>query len=318
MTDQNIVYEVRIHGRGGQGGVTAAQLCVDAFDGLGVCQPRFGAERMGSPTESFARMSKNADLVRTNEQVYTPQYVGVLDDSLLNDVNCTAGMPPGGKIVINTCKPIEEIKEKLKREDITIGLVDATNLALKYLGRNVTNTVILGALIKVAPELFTLDQLGVAIGKTFKGALSQKNIDVVKQAMEDTKVYATSVALDYSKQLKAQWSHLDMKLPGFKELDPAGVWYVKDINGGSARVNTGSWGVTVAKFHPEFCINCHNCVFICPDFCIKREERDGKWVVVGVDEFHCKGCASCVEVCPGKVDKETKERHSALTMSMKC
>jgi pyruvate ferredoxin oxidoreductase gamma subunit len=316
--DKDIVYEVRIHGRGGQGGVTAAQLCVDAFDGVGVCQPRFGAERMGSPTESFARVSKNPDLVRTNEQVYSPQYVGVLDDSLLDVVNCTAGMPPGGKIVINTCKPIEEIKAKLKREDVTIGLVDATSLALKYLGRNVTNTIILGALIKAGPELFTMEQLANAIGKTFKGAIAQKNMDVIKVAADETKLYPSSVPLDYGKNMKAQWSHVELNLPGFKDLDKAGVWYVKDINGGSNRVNTGSWGVAVAKFHPEFCINCQNCVFICPDFCIKREEKDGKLVVVGVDEFHCKGCASCVEVCPGKVDKETKEKHLALTMTMKC
>ena len=74
--DENTVIEVRIHGRGGQGGVTAAQLCVDAFDGPGVCQPAFGAERMGSPTESYARMSKNPELVRTNEKVYASTICG--------------------------------------------------------------------------------------------------------------------------------------------------------------------------------------------------------------------------------------------------
>jgi len=298
--------------------VTAAQLCVDAFDGMGVCQPKFGAERMGSPTESFARMSKNPDLVRTHEQVYSPQYSAVLDDSLLTDVNCTAGLPPGGFLIVNTCKPIEEIKAKAKRDDINIVLIDATSLALKFLGRNVTNTVILGALVKVAPDLFNLEQLSDAIAKTFKGALAQKNIDVVKVAAESTVVYPVDVKLDFSKDAKKAWSHIDLNLPGFKDLDPAGVWYVKDIRGGSKRVNTGSWGVSVAKFHPEFCINCHNCVFICPDFCIKREEKDGKMTVVGVDEFHCKGCGSCVGVCPGKIDKETKEKHMALTMVMKC
>ena len=83
LSAEDYVISVRFHARGGQGGVTASQLCVDSFDGFGVNQPRFGAERMGSPTESYARMSKNKTLVRTNEQVYTPNYVGVLDDSLL-------------------------------------------------------------------------------------------------------------------------------------------------------------------------------------------------------------------------------------------
>jgi 2-oxoacid:acceptor oxidoreductase gamma subunit (pyruvate/2-ketoisovalerate family) len=318
LDEKNTVFEVRIHGRGGQGGVTAAQLCVDAFDGMGVCQPRFGAERMGSPTESFARMSKNPNLVRTNEQVYSPQYVGVLDDSLLSDVDCTAGMPTGGFLIINTCKPIDEIKIKIKKADINIVLIDATNLALKHLGRNVTNTIILGALVKIAPHLFTMDKLADAIGRSFKGAIAQKNIDVIKLASEQTTVYPTGAKLDFTQETKKRWSHVELNLPGTKDLDKAGVWYVKDINGGSKRVNTGSWGVACAKFHPEYCINCHNCVFICPDFCIKREEKEGKMQVVGVDEFHCKGCASCVEVCPGKKDKETGQINKALTMVMKC
>ncbi|MHA1896669.1 MAG: hypothetical protein ACTSU2_04660, partial [Promethearchaeota archaeon] len=74
---EDYVINIRFHARGGQGGVTASQLCVDSFDGYGVNQPRFGAERMGSPTESYARLSKNPNLIRTNEQVYTPNYVGV-------------------------------------------------------------------------------------------------------------------------------------------------------------------------------------------------------------------------------------------------
>ena len=106
-------------------------------------------------------MSKNYEKVRTNEQVYSPQYVAVLDDSLLFDVDCTAGIVPGGYLVINTCRPIEEIKEiigKYNPPAIHIALIDATNVALEYLGRNITNTLILGALLKVAPEIFTLDQ----------------------------------------------------------------------------------------------------------------------------------------------------------------
>lgn len=105
---------------------------------------------------------------------------------------------------------------------------------------------------------------------------------------------------------------------GAKELDIAGVWYTKDINGGSRRVNTGSWGSAVAQYHAEFCISCNNCAFICPDFAILRVEKEGKWLVSGIDEFHCKGCAMCTTVCPGKIDKDTKEKHLAITMKMKC
>ncbi|MHA1519324.1 MAG: 2-oxoacid:acceptor oxidoreductase family protein [Promethearchaeota archaeon] len=314
---------IRFHGRGGQGAVTAAQLCSMAFDGPATCMPTFGAERMGSPVASFVKMSKNYEKVRTNEQVYSPQYVAVLDDTLLLDVDCTAGMVPGGFLVINTCRPIEEIKEIIGKNNplpIHIALIDATNLALEYLGRNITNTLILGALLKVAPEIFTLEQLTDAIAEQFSPKIAQKNMDAIKVVPGATQVYLDEKApdLSYDKDYKTAWSHIKLDYIGAKEWDPAGVWYVDQVDGGSRRVNTGAWGVSVAQYHPEYCIQCGNCVFICPDFCILREEKDGKWEVVGVDEFHCKGCGNCVEVCPGRKDKETGEKHKALTMRMKC
>jgi len=122
----DVVIQIRFHARGGQGGVTASQLCVDAFEGYGVNQPSFGAERMGSPTESYARLSKNPNLVRTNEQVYTPNYVGVLDDSLLKDIDVTQGMFPGGYLIVNTTMSYDEIRSKVKRKDINFAKLDAT------------------------------------------------------------------------------------------------------------------------------------------------------------------------------------------------
>lgn len=316
-------YLIRFHGRGGQGAVTAAQLCAMAFDGPATCMPTFGAERMGSPVASFVKLSKDFEKVRTNEQVYSPQYVAILDDTLLFDVDCTAGMVPGGYLVVNTCRPIEEIKEIIAKNNppaINIALIDATNIALEYLGRNITNTLILGALLKVAPELFTIDQLSDAIAEQFNAKIAQKNMDAIKVVPDATQVYPAEedIKISYEKDYKTPWSHVKPDLIGVKEWDPAGVWYVDKVDGGSLRVNTGAWGVSVATYHPEYCIQCGNCVFVCPDFCIMREEKDGKWQVVGVDEFHCKGCGNCSEVCPGKKDKETGEKHKALTMKMKC
>ncbi len=316
-------YLVRFHGRGGQGAVTAAQLCMMAFEGLGTCMPNFGAERMGAPVLSFAKMSKDYEKVRTNEQVYSPQYVAVLDDSLLFDVDCTAGIVPGGYLIINTCRPIEEVREIISKNnppEINIALIDATHIALEYLGRNITNTLILGALVKVAPEIFGIDQLADAIAEQFNPKIAQKNMDAIKTVPDATIVHKcdASVKLSLETDYKKDWSHIALGLKGATELDKAGVWYTSVIDGGSTRVNTGAWGVSVAQFHPEYCINCQNCVFICPDLAITREERDGKMYVIGVDEFHCKGCESCVTVCPGKKDKETGEVHKALTMKMKC
>jgi 2-oxoacid:acceptor oxidoreductase gamma subunit (pyruvate/2-ketoisovalerate family) len=317
-------YLVRFHGRGGQGAVTAAQLCMMAFDGLGTCMPAFGAERMGAPVASFVKMSKDYEKVRTNEQVYSPQYTAVLDESLLEDVDCTAGMVPGGFLIINSCRSIEEIREIIDRNDhppINIALIDATSIALDFLGRNITNTLILGALVKVAPQVFSIEQLSNAIADQFSPKIAQKNMDAIATVPEKTVVYPCEedITLDFTKDYKKPWSHIGFGRLGATELDQAGVWYVDKVDGGSRRVKTGAWGTSVSEFHEEYCINCHQCVFICPDFAVLREQRDdGKWYVIGIDQFHCKGCGSCVTVCPGKKDKETGEKIKALSMKMKC
>ncbi|MBD3353734.1 MAG: hypothetical protein GF364_19775 [Candidatus Lokiarchaeota archaeon] len=302
---------IRFHARGGQGGVTASQLCVDAFDGYGVNQPRFGAERMGSPTESYARLSKNKTLIRSNEQVYSPNYVGVLDDSLLDDIDVTTGIKPGGWLIVNTTMSFEEIEKKVKataeivHEDINYAKVDATGLALEILKRNITNTVILGALVKVS-HVFSLDQLKDAIYKTFKESIAEPNAKVVELAFERTELLDRGYEMDFKKDAKVAWSHTSPNKLGYEERDPAGIWYT---TGGSESVKTGSWGVSIAQWDEEKCINCHKCWSICPDLAIKRElGDDGEYHVCGVDDYHCKGCMQCVKICPKNALTEKVKR----------
>ncbi|MHA1297810.1 MAG: 2-oxoacid:acceptor oxidoreductase family protein [Candidatus Helarchaeota archaeon] len=308
---EDYVISIRFHARGGQGGVTASQLCVDSFDGYGVNQPRFGAERMGSPTESYARLSKNPALIRTNEQVYSPNYVGVLDDSLIDDIDVTAGIKPGGWLIVNTTMSFEEIQKKVKntaknpRDDINYAKVDATGLALKVLKRNITNTVILGALVRVS-NIFSIEQLKKAIYKTFRKNIAEPNAEVVELAYEQTQLLDLGHKMDFYQDTKIPWSHLDLDKLGYKERDPASVWYTP---GRSEKVNTGSWGVSVAQWNKDLCINCHRCWSICPDLSIKRElGEDGVYHVAGVDEYHCKGCLQCVKICPkGALTEKVKK-----------
>ena len=105
---------------------------------------------MGSPTESYVRLSLNEDLVRSNEQVYAPHFVSVLDPSLLGEVDVTAGIPEGGWLIVNTVMNQLEIQDIVKRKDLNIATIDATRIALDVLGRNITNTIILGTLIRVS------------------------------------------------------------------------------------------------------------------------------------------------------------------------
>jgi len=301
---------LRFHARGGQGGVTASNLCVEAFYGYGVCQPRFGAERMGSPTESYVRLSKYEELVRTNEQVYAPHIVSVLDPTLLGEIDVTAGVPTGGWLIVNTTLNQQDIQSIVNRSDINVATIDATRIAMEVFGRNITNTIILGALIRVAP-IFSLDELSDAIMSRFKGELASKNITAIKQAIEETCVYDINIDPDFTIDTKVPWQQVFLGLPGYKELDKAGVWYCDEdvIEIGSNLVNTGSWGEYEMIWDEEKCTDCAQCWYICPDFTIIREKgEDGLWHMKGIDIIHCKSCQNCLEVCPVQaIDKKLKQ-----------
>jgi pyruvate ferredoxin oxidoreductase gamma subunit len=297
---KNNVINLRFHARGGQGGVTASNLCVEAFYGYGVCQPLFGAERMGSPTESYVRLSANEDLVRSNEQVYGPHFVSVLDPSLLGEIDVTAGMPKGGWLIVNTSLNQQDIQEIVNRKDINIATIDATRIALEVLGRNITNTIILGALVRIS-HLFTLDELSDAIMRRFKDELAARNIQAIKQAIEETCVYDIGIDIDFTIDTKVPWQQVKLGLPGYKEVDKAGVWYRDEdvIEVGSSQVMTGTWGEWEIIWDSEKCTDCAQCWFICPDFAIMREKgEDGLWHMTGIDNFHCKSCQNCLNICP--------------------
>jgi pyruvate ferredoxin oxidoreductase gamma subunit len=296
------VINLRFHARGGQGGVTASNLCVEAFYGYGVCQPVFGAERMGSPTESYVRLSLNDDLVRSNEQVYAPHAVSVLDPSLLGEIDVTAGLAPGGWLIVNTVMDQNTLQDIVGRKDINIATIDALNIAMEILGRNITNTIIIGALIRVVP-IFSLDDLGNAIMLRFKGEIAKKNVSAITRAYEETCIYENPKApkINFAIDTKIPWQQVSPGLPGFKEIDKAGVWYCDEdvIEIGSQQVNTGSWGEWDIIWDEEKCTDCAQCWYICPDFAIIREKgEDGLWHMKGIDSFHCKSCQNCLETCP--------------------
>ena len=306
---------LRFHARGGQGGVTASNLCVESYVNYGICQPRFGAERMGSPTESYVRLSANGDLVRNNEQVYGPHFVSVLDPSLLGEIDVVAGIPKGGWLIVNTTMDQASLQEVVGRKDINIATIDATNIAMEVLGRNITNTIILGALIRVS-HLFSVEDLSNAIMARFKGAIAGKNIEAIKRAHEETCIYDIGVDVDFTVDSKVKWQQISLGLPGYTELDLAGVWYADEtvVKVGSYQVNTGSWGEweviwSGQKTDGGKCTDCAQCWFICPDLAIITEKgEDGLQHMAGIDQFHCKSCLNCISVCPADaISKKLKQ-----------
>lgn len=173
--------EIRFHGRGGQGAVTAARLLAEAafLEGsYSQAFPFFGAERRGAPVVAFARMDEKP--IRTHTQIYEPDHVVVLDPTLTETVNVATGLRRGGMIVLNAKRSPENLKGH------KVAIVDATAIAIKSLGVPITNTTMLGALAK-ATGVVSIDSVKRAIEGRF-GKLAEKNINATTLAYEQTVV----------------------------------------------------------------------------------------------------------------------------------
>ena len=138
--------EIRWHGRGGQGAKTAALLLADtAFKTGRYVQgfPEYGPERMGAPITAFNRIS--GDKLRVHSNIYDPDYVIVVDETLLHSVNVTDGLDRDGAIIVNTPRPAKEIRPLLRGYEGRVYTVDAREISERTLGKNFPNTPMLAA-----------------------------------------------------------------------------------------------------------------------------------------------------------------------------
>jgi len=182
--------EICLHGRGGQGSVTAANLLVAAAlnDGNKGVQafPSFGAERRGAPVRAFARISDNE--IHLRSEVYAPDLVIVLDESIMDIVNVLKGIKKDGTLLINTRRKPDDFDFS---KTIRIATVDATGIAIKHDilvgGIPVVNTPILGSVPRVL-EKVTLPSIQAAITKKWKSGLADKNVKATKDAFDLTEV----------------------------------------------------------------------------------------------------------------------------------
>ena len=138
--------EIRWHGRGGQGAKTAALLLADVAFKTGCCVqgfPEYGPERMGSPITAFNRISD--DRIRVHSNIYDPDFVAVVDETLLHSVHVTDGLKEDGALIVNTPKSSREIRCMLRGYRGRIITVDARRISEKTLGKNFPNTPMLAA-----------------------------------------------------------------------------------------------------------------------------------------------------------------------------
>ena len=189
----NNMVEIRWHGRGGQGAKTASLLLADAAFNTGKYIqgfPEYGPERMGAPITAYNRISDTP--IRIHSNIYEPDYVVVVDDTLLESVDVTAGLKEDGAIVINTTKDGEELKKLLKGYKGKVYTIDARKVSMETLGKYFPNTPMLAVIIKVSKIMNEEDFIKDMEG-SFKHKFAKKpeviegNMKALQMALNEVK-----------------------------------------------------------------------------------------------------------------------------------
>jgi pyruvate ferredoxin oxidoreductase gamma subunit len=269
--------EIRLHGRGGQGAVTASRLIATAAYEEGKYSqaiPMYGTERRGAPVTAFVRIDDKR--VRERELVHNPDISIVLDPLLAQQQGVVNNLKKGGLVLLNTANDPQDIK---LGGDFRVATVDATTIALDTLGRPITNTAILGALIKVT-DLIKLESLEKAIKKYFTGKIGDMNIASVRRSYDEAKGPIQAVVEEAEEEIES--------------ISISGYGVLKDVS---------SWRVFTPVIETGSCIGCKSCWIYCPETAIKWDKDENQPFI---EYRKCKGCGICANECP--VDAIEMER----------
>lgn len=185
--------EIRWHGRGGQGAKTAALLLADVAFNIGKHVqgfPEYGPERMGAPITAYDRISDQE--IRVHSNIYEPNYVAVVDETLLHTVDVTRGIKKGGAILINTERSSEELMPELNGYEGRIYTINAKEICDRTLGQYFPNTPMLAAIVKITgimePDRF-LEEMKKSLQHKFarKPEVLEGNMKALKMALEEVR-----------------------------------------------------------------------------------------------------------------------------------
>ncbi|MFA5367727.1 MAG: 2-oxoacid:acceptor oxidoreductase family protein [Dehalococcoidia bacterium] len=182
---KNDMLEVRWHGRGGQGAVTASEILAEAALEEGKyfqAFPDYGPERMGAPVRAYTRISKKP--ITQHCQITNPDAVVVLDPTLIGVVDFTEGLKPGGTVIVNIGMPAAELKKKLGFTGGKLYTVDATRIAIDTIGRNIPNTPLVGALLKAMDGVLSKEAVLDGVKKKMGSKVSEKLVKANVEAFE--------------------------------------------------------------------------------------------------------------------------------------
>ncbi len=281
--------EIRLHGRGGQGTVMAAEMLANAFVLEGKYAsvfPSFGIERRGSAVMAFVRYGD--DPIREKTRVYHPEILLVLDPSLLEKKEIYTGFVKGGMIVTAGKKP-EQILD-MGVEPSTIALVDGMGIALQETGTNITNVIMLGAFAK-ATGLVSLEHVRTAVEGAFSGKILAKNMVGLQRGFDETELFT----YDVERAVEKETFVFEEKKTSCNEPAPLtfeSSW--SDCTDTVKTINTGEWRFKRPVLNRDACKQCGICAMYCVIGCIS-EQPDGYFVP---NYAYCKGCGVCANECP--------------------
>ena len=259
-----------MHGRGGQGAVTASRIIATAAYEEGKYSqaiPMYGTERRGAPLTAYVRIDNVR--VRERELVHHPD-LSLCFDPLIGKQQAVANeLKPGGRVLLNA--PYGPEQSELAG-DISIATVDATSIALETLGRPITNTALLGAFAK-ATGIVKLESVEKAIIKYFPGRLGDMNINAVRKSYEKVSDWVPA------KVKEAPKMHVDLEVGGYGTL--------KDVS---------SWRVFYPVVDEAKCISCKACWIFCPEAALEWKANNKPSMI----DRACKGCGVCANECPVK------------------
>jgi len=305
---QASLVEIRWHGRGGQGVVTAGELLAHAalIEGMGFQSfPEFSAERSGAPVTAYTRISPSA--IDIQSAVVEPDIVVILDPTLLGVVDVFAGLKAEtGVAVVNSTLIPEDLRIVGPLGGDTVCTVDATGISRELLERNLPNIAMLGALIK-ATGLVSLETMERCIEERLSARLSPSEVAANKTALkrgyDQVRIASLRQEITGFEEPDSNNSPLAAS-DGWRELLIGG--YVAEA-GNSIKTQTGAWRSNVPKLDFEKCTHCMLCWLFCPDDSVMVEDLQ----VTGFDLAHCKGCGICAQECPRDAIKMEEESSAA-------
>jgi len=260
--------EIRIHGRGGQGVVTASRLLAEScyYDGKYTqAIPMYGTERRGAPLTAFVRIDDVR--VRERDLVHEPDVIIVLDPLISSRPSIMEGLKSGGLLLLNYPHPPEEVP---LTGDYKVATVDATKIALEILRRPITNTAILGAFSKVT-GLVNLESIEKAILHNFSGRIGEMNVAVVRKAYEGA---AEAIQMKPAE-------------------GPIAEGEAASYTGYGVSRSVAGWRVFRPEIDLDKCTGCRTCWIYCPETAISLVEDKPQ-----IEYRKCKGCGICVNECP--------------------